>query len=83
MAVGERRAEHDAHHVPGSQHIPIDDLSSEIENLPQPDKIIFICQAGGRAYSAAELMRSIGAKNIYVAEGGMSQWSGPQRNRIR
>ena len=77
------QSEYDAHHVPGSKHIPIDDLSAKLETLSQQDRLIFICQAGGRAYSAAELMRSIGAQDIFVVEGGMSQWSGPQRNRIR
>jgi len=71
-------SEYDADHVPGSIHLPIDELQQKMKELSQTDKLLFICQAGGRAYSAAEFMHSIGSKEIYVVEGGMSKWSGPR-----
>lgn len=71
-------SEYDADHVQAAIHLPIDELQSRMTELPQKSKLIFICQAGGRAYSAAEFMHSIGEKEIYVLQGGMSTWSGPR-----
>ena len=69
-------SEYEPDHVPNSLHIPVDELPKRYNEIGQTHRIIFICQAGGRAYSAAEFMNSIGATDIFVVEGGMSGWSG-------
>ena len=69
-------SEYEPDHVPNSLHIPVDELPSRVEEIGQNSRIIFICQAGGRAYSAAEFMTSIGATDVYVVNGGMSSWTG-------
>ena len=69
-------SEYEPDHVPNSLHIPVDELPQRYEEIGQSSRIIFICQAGGRAYSAAEFMTSIGSTDIYVVNGGMSSWSG-------
>ena len=72
-------SEFDADHVPGSTHIPVDEIPHRYQEIGQTTHIIFMCQAGGRAMAAAEFITSIGGSEIYVAEGGMSGWSG-ERN---
>ena len=57
----------------------IDELHQRYQEIGQLDAILFICQAGGRAYSAAEFMASIGGTEMIVVEGGMSSWSGPRK----
>ncbi len=69
-------SEYEPDHVPNSLHIPVDELPQRYEEIGQNSRIIFICQAGGRAYSAAEFMTSIGATDIFVVNGGMSSWTG-------
>lgn len=69
-------SEYEPDHVPKSLHIPVDELPQRYEEIGQNSRIIFICQAGGRAYSAAEFMTSIGATDIFVVNGGMSSWTG-------
>lgn len=69
-------SEYEPDHVPNSLHIPVDELPQRYEEIGQNSRIIFICQAGGRAYSAAEFMTSIGASDIFVVNGGMSSWTG-------
>jgi len=69
-------SEYEPDHVPNSLHIPVDELPQRYEEIGQNTRIIFICQAGGRAYSAAEFMTSIGASDIFVVNGGMSSWTG-------
>ena len=70
------KSEFDADHVPGSVHIPVDEIPHRYQEIGQTTHIIFMCQAGGRAMAAAEFITSIGGSEIYVAEGGMSSWSG-------
>ena len=62
-------SEYEPDHVPGSMHIPIDVLHQRYQEIGQLDAILFICQAGGRAYSAAEFMASIGGTELIVIEG--------------
>ncbi len=69
-------SEYEPDHVPNSLHIPVDELPQRYKEIGQDSRIIFICQAGGRAFSAAEFMTSIGATDIYVVNGGMSSWTG-------
>jgi rhodanese-related sulfurtransferase/peroxiredoxin len=70
------KSEYDADHVPGTVHIPVDEIPHRYQEIGQTTHIIFMCQAGGRAMAAAEFITSIGGSEIYVAEGGMSSWSG-------
>ncbi|MFT5685584.1 MAG: rhodanese-related sulfurtransferase, partial [Myxococcota bacterium] len=73
------KSEYDADHVPGTQHIPVDEVPHRYQEIGQTTHLIFMCQAGGRAMAAAEFITSIGGSEIYVAEGGMTEWSG-ERN---
>ena len=68
--------EYEPDHVPGALHIPVDELPQRYSEIGQQSRLIFICQAGGRAYSAAEFMSSIGCTDVYVVTGGMSSWTG-------
>ena len=73
------KSEYEADYVPGSVHIPVDEIPHRYQEIGQTTHLIFMCQAGGRAMAAAEFITSIGGSEIYVAEGGMSAWSG-ERN---
>lgn len=72
-------SEFEPDHIPNSLHIPLDELPQRHPEIGQTENIVFICQAGQRAYSAAEFLVSIGGKEIYVSEGGMSSWTGARR----
>lgn len=76
------RSEYEAHYSPDALHIPIEELSAKIATLPQKSKLIFICQAGERAVAAAELLRSVGATEVSVVAGGMTNWNGPQQHGV-
>ena len=70
------QSEYEADHSPHAVHIPIDELPHRYRELKQTDRIICVCQAGGRSAAAAEFLTSIGGTEIYNVEGGMSAWSG-------
>lgn len=56
-----------------SLHIPIDQITERIGELPVDQPIAFVCRSGGRSAVATEIARSIGldARNVV---GGMLAW---------
>jgi len=70
------QSEYEADHSPHAVHIPIDELPHRHTELKQTKRIICVCQAGGRSAAAAEFLTSIGGREIYNVQGGMSAWSG-------
>jgi len=71
-------SEYEPDHVPDSIHMPVDEIHQRYQEIGQINSLLFICQAGGRSYSAAEFLASIGGTSLLVVEGGMSGWSGPR-----
>ena len=65
-------------HVRGAIHVPIDDLSDRIDQVPQDKKVLFICAAGVRSGLACEVAASMGfdAENLYNIEDGTPAWIG-------
>ncbi len=63
-------------HIEGVRNIPITKLISEIEELSgeKDREIILICRSGGRATTAAQILRQMGFEKPIVLEGGMIGW---------
>ena len=62
-------------YIPGSIHVPVDDLAEQLPVLvPELDReIIFYCAVGGRAQTALEQAQSMGYSTVYNL-GGLSDW---------
>lgn len=52
-------------------NIPLNDLSSRIEELDRGHRVIIICQRGSRSYQAAVTLKSAGFKNVDILGGGL------------
>lgn len=68
------RAEYDAGHVAGAEHVPLARLANELQRLAglhQP--VAFVCQSGMRSARATRQARAAGvdARNV---RGGMLAW---------
>jgi len=72
------RSEYEADHAPMAVHIPVDELPARVAELGRSDRVLCVCQAGGRSKVAAEFLASIGGKEIHDVAGGMSAWVGPR-----
>jgi rhodanese-related sulfurtransferase/peroxiredoxin len=68
--------EYEADHIPNAIHIPLDDLHNRHAELDPLKELLFVCQTGSRATTAAEFVTSIGGQYIFVIQGGMSEWNG-------
>ncbi|MBM3943978.1 MAG: rhodanese-like domain-containing protein [SAR202 cluster bacterium] len=63
-------------HVKGALHIPVDDLLSRIDELPQDKKLLFICAQGVRSGLAGEMAAAMGFEpdKLYNIEEGTPGW---------
>lgn len=63
-------------HATGAIHIPVDDLTDRIGEVPQGKKVLFICAAGVRSGLACEVAASMGfePENLYNIEDGTPHW---------
>jgi len=58
-----------------SIHIPMGELISRQDELPDDKKIVLMCKSGKRAEAAANLLITEFNKcNIYMLEGGITAW---------
>lgn len=68
------KEEFDALHIPGAQHIPLDQLENSLSELDKSNYYITICgKGGGRSEKGAEILREAGFDAQYL-EGGTFGW---------
>jgi len=64
-------------HVPGAVLIPVDSLLNRMDELPENERLIFICGVGQRSALACEMAAAMGlheGTKIYNVEGGTQDW---------
>ena len=63
-------------HVTGAIHIPVDDLTGRISEIPTDKKLLFICAAGVRSGLACEMAVAMGyePENLINIEDGTPSW---------
>ncbi len=63
-------------HATGAIHVPIDDLSDRMNEVPMDKRVLFICAAGVRSGLACEIASSMGydTANLFNIEDGTPTW---------
>ena len=63
-------------HVTGIIHIPVDEVLTRIDELPNDKKLLFICAAGVRSGLACEMAAAMGldSEKLYNIEDGTPVW---------
>jgi len=74
--------ERQAQLIPGSLHIPLQELARRAEELEKykSREVICYCQSGNRSLTAAVRLRRFGFKASNL-EGGISEWNFSQRTK--
>ncbi len=71
--------EHEQGSIPGSSHIPLDELRERLSELPREREIIAYCQSGQRSYYAARILDQHGFRVRNLA-GAYRTWKTAQPN---
>ena len=62
-------------HIGGAYNVPLDQLNEHAHEVRAArGPVVLICQSGGRAQRAEQLLRSAGMANVHVLDGGMNAW---------
>lgn len=66
--------EFNAGHLRNAKNIPIDDLDQRVSELDKSQAVLVVCQSGVRASRAAANFKRAGFAEVYVLEGGYTEW---------
>lgn len=58
----------------GGKHIPLDQLNTNLTDLPKNKILICYCKLGGRSRKAVQLLLEKGFKNVASLQGGILAW---------
>lgn len=61
-------------HIAGSHHIPVDELTSQCNQLDPSQKYYLVCQSGKRAEKAHQILAEKGFGDLTILKGGVSAW---------
>lgn len=61
--------------IPGSEHIPMNELPSAIQRLAGSEPVVLYCRSGARSAQACMYLSSQGLDNIINLRGGIIAWS--------
>ena len=71
------QAEYNSGHAPNAVHMPLTDLSSNLESLKKhglSQSVAVICLSGNRSVHGAVLLKQAGFEKVFNVVGGMANW---------
>lgn len=68
------KSEYASGHIKDAVHIPLNDLSANMNRLDTSQEIVTCCGIGARAAQAHRILKNAGFKDTKFMEGGMSVW---------
>ena len=66
-----------AHRIPGSIHIPLDEIHERYEELNPDTETLIICAHGIRSAAAARWLEGAGFPRVANIRHGICRWPGP------
>jgi rhodanese-related sulfurtransferase len=73
--------EYEAAHVPGAILLPLSELESRLDEVPQGEPLLLICKSGARSRRAGEVLAQRGHEVTNVA-GGTDGWVASGRDYV-
>lgn len=61
-------------HIDGAVLIPLDELSSRINEIPTDRDVLIICRSGNRSVEARDILRAAGLPRTTSITGGINAW---------
>lgn len=66
--------EWDDFHAPNTTLIPLNELESRLDELPQNEEIVVVCRSGNRSQVGRDILRNSGFEQTTSMAGGLTQW---------
>ena len=66
--------EWDEYHAPNTTLIPLDELESRLDEVPQNEEIVVVCRSGNRSQVGRDILRNNGFGQTTSMSGGLKAW---------
>ncbi len=66
--------EWDEKHIPGATLIPLGELASRVDELPEDQEIVVVCRSGNRSQTGRDILIDAGFDSVTSMAGGINQW---------
>ena len=67
-------SEYEAGHIPGVTLMPVGEVASRLNEIPEDKPVIVTCRSGNRSGQVANFPREQGYENIHNMQGGILAW---------
>jgi rhodanese-related sulfurtransferase len=61
-------------HIPGATLIPLGELASRVDEVPQDQEVVVVCRSGNRSAEGRDILLSAGFTDVTSMAGGVNQW---------
>ena len=66
--------EWDDYHIPGTTLIPLEELESRVNEVPQDQDVVVVCRSGNRSQVGRDILLQAGFNQVASMDGGVSDW---------
>lgn len=66
--------EWDEYHAPNTTLIPLDQLPSRLNEVPQDREIVVVCRSGNRSQRGRDILLNAGFQQVTSMKGGLNEW---------
>jgi molybdopterin/thiamine biosynthesis adenylyltransferase/rhodanese-related sulfurtransferase len=63
--------------IPGSVHIPLNELEARLDLIPRDRAVVTYCKSGPRSLVAQKILKAHGYRSVKNLDGGISAWQSP------
>lgn len=67
-------SEYEDGHIEGAVNIPVQELSSHLDELSDEDELLVYCRTGNRSAQAVDILQDVGFTKIYHMNAGITGW---------
>ena len=64
-----------AGHAPGAHHIPMMEIPSRLDEVPEVGDVVVVCRVGARSAQVVAYLRAGGRENVRNLDGGLIAWT--------
>lgn len=61
-------------HAPNTSLVPLDQLSTRLNELPKDREIVVVCRSGNRSQQGRDILLNAGFTNVTSMQGGLNEW---------
>jgi rhodanese-related sulfurtransferase len=62
------------YHIPGATLIPLDQLETRLNEVPQDKEVVVVCRSGNRSKPGRDALKAAGYTQVTSMSGGLKEW---------